>query len=44
MIYTLIVVLWLSPGYQVTTESGLTLEQCEDAAYESKGRSRCLMI
>ena len=41
--WTLIVVLWLSPGYQVTGETGLTLDECKDKAFfEAKGEARCI--
>ena len=41
--YTLIVVLWLSPiGYVTTGTPGLTWEQCQDAAWLAKGEARCV--
>ena len=40
--YTLIVVLWLSPGYQVTGQTGLTLDECREAAFYAAGEARCI--
>lgn len=42
--YTLIVILWLSPalGYTVTGETGLTLSECREAAFYATGESRCV--
>ena len=40
--YTLIIILWLSPGYVVTGEKGLTLDQCKDKAFLAIGETRCI--
>lgn len=40
--YTLIVVLWLGPGYIVTGTKGLSLFECEEAAFYAVGESRCV--
>ena len=40
--WTLITILCLSPGCITEGESGLTLEECENKAFEAVGRSRCV--